>query len=74
MKKAKEEDDRISLLEVAALRSLRQNKKLHKALLSLCGRIIAQAAQEFPSDLMLWLYLTGLAHGAEIEKRNSSSL
>jgi hypothetical protein len=70
MRKTKEEDDCISLIEVAALRSLRRNKKLHKALLTLCGRITAQVAQQFPSDLMLWLYLTGLAHGAEIEKRN----
>lgn len=64
-------DERIPLLDPSALRDIRRaDKKLHRALAALSGRVAAQVVGQAPQDLLLWVYLTGVAHGAECERRS----
>lgn len=63
-------DENIPLLPAETLRQIRRtDKKLYRALGALCGRAAAQVVHEAPQDLLLWLYLTGISHGAAMERR-----
>ena len=54
----------------AALRKIRSaGKKLYRALTQLSGRVAAQVVGLAPEELLLWVYLTGVSHGAEVERR-----
>lgn len=64
-------EERIPLLDSSTLRDIRRaDKKLYRALAALSGRVAAQVVGQAPQDLLLWVYLTGVAHGAESERRS----
>lgn len=66
----KDDDEKIPLLPAEVLRNIRRaDKKLYRALGALCGRAAAQVVREAPQDLLLWIYLTGISHGAAIERK-----
>lgn len=57
--------DDIPLVPTKHLHAIKRDRKTHRALTALAGRVAAQVCRDSPADLLLWVYLTGVAHGAE---------
>jgi len=55
----------IPLVPIRHLYAVQRDRDMYRRLTALAGRVATQVAHEAPMDLLLWVYLTGVAHGAE---------